>query len=1056
MRRLRAVIALFVTAALGVSISPQTAAGQPTTDALITVPAVQQWEPGGTPNFQFHGREIHVAPGNDELAQVARTLAEDIEARTGTAPRVVVSDRQQPGAILLQLGDQGHGPESYSLEIGRSLVITGTTPHGAFNGTRTVLQLLDQGPRIPAGRVLDWPGYEVRSVLVDQTPRHFSMDWWNNFFRHMSYVKLNDTNLYLDGVGLDLDEMRAIDELASKYYVKVVPQINMPSHMAVLLPSQPQYQLENPDGTRDPQALDLTNPEAWEWTFSLIDDYIDIFSSDEWHLGTDEFPGWPGTGENHPHLDAYAKEQFGPEATFADLFAAYQNAAAEHVRSHGKHPRVWNDMIRESAVVQLDTDVTVEYWIQHPDLPGLLSAPDLAERGYPLINAHIDWLYYDQSRRNLDPREVYEVFEVTNFPFRDDVPREAVRGARMPAWLAWIYTPMESDAEVLNNLVPSMYALAQKTWDSPQLVETWNEFRDVIDTVGEAPGLRAESENTIQPNPATARNADETVAYFARDLDGNLWTGKQAAPGLTHYSQTLIGHNVAGDPVVTTLDDGRLQVVARTANDRLLVATQEAPNSEDFTSTVLDVRVDADPALVPGTAVVNNNGRLESVDLDSGQTTRITQNAEGSPSAVLQDGAVHVASRTKHGSVYSVMVDGAWEVLEDRSRRLASDPEVVVTGGQPQVIAVDQSGSLTSASPAQGGWTWTDIVGDAVGQQDTAVGPNGLPQTAVRTGSRDLVHAWYDGSAWHHAVMVGDVVTDPTITINHLDEPFVYAQTGRETQLVAQKAGDAYYNNHLAESTLGLTAATFDNQGWPIYFVATNYGDLQTGTKWGNLWQWGRDFAIGTMSFPDDELTPDQFTNVLLHDTFDTDTSDRYTTLKLSDWEVAPDPVIGNGEMSVSASEPFFSTMVSDVPVAAGDTVVITEVTQQLAEAIDQNTVFVGFVRDVDNYSMMWSASTGHRIGFDTRTEGRMTPDGGYGNVPVVVREGDRLATVLTGNWMVGYVERHGVWHRVHTAVANGLDNLRDPEVRAQYRYAVGIRGDAGTISLGELIAAER
>lgn len=53
-------------------------------------------------------------------------------------------------------------------------------------------------------------------------------------------------------------------------------------------------------------------------------------------------------------------------------------------------------------------------------------------------------------------------------------------------------------------------------------------------------------------------------------------------------------------------------------------------------------------------------------------------------------------------------------------------------------------------------------------------------------------------------------------------------------------------------------------------------------------------------------------------------------------------------------------------------------------------------------------------------------------------------------------VERHGVWHRVHTAVANGDDNLRDPEVRAQYRYAVALRGDAGTLGIGELVAAER
>jgi hexosaminidase len=296
----------------------------------------------------------------------------------------------------------------------------------------------------------------------------------------------------------------------------------------------PGARLRNQDGSLNPTALDLTNPEAVEWALGLITEHIDLFSGDEWHLGSDEFPGWPGTGENHPQLDAYAKERFGPEATFADLFADFQNRANELVKSHGKTMRVWNDMVRESQVVQLDADVTVEYWIQHPDLPGLLSGADLAERGNPLINAHIDHLYYDQSRRNLDPRHVYENFDVDVIHWETPVPAEAVRGARLPVWLAWIYTPMESDAEVLNNIVPSMAALAQVTWGSPKLVDTWTGFvSDVLPLIGAAPGLNAESDNSIQPGPVAARNVDGTVAYFARDAEGSLWTGKQSRPTIT-------------------------------------------------------------------------------------------------------------------------------------------------------------------------------------------------------------------------------------------------------------------------------------------------------------------------------------------------------------------------------------------------------------------------------------------------------------------------------------------------------------------------------------------
>src|SRR5699024_12212389 len=104
------------------------------------------------------------------------------------------------------------GEEGYQLDVDGTLTITGPTPHGVFNGTRSVLQLLTRAEVIPAGTARDWPTKPVRSVLVDNTPRHFSITWWESFFRQMSYFKLNDTNLYIDGVGMTPEQMAQIDE----------------------------------------------------------------------------------------------------------------------------------------------------------------------------------------------------------------------------------------------------------------------------------------------------------------------------------------------------------------------------------------------------------------------------------------------------------------------------------------------------------------------------------------------------------------------------------------------------------------------------------------------------------------------------------------------------------------------------------------------------------------------------------------------------------------------------------------------------------------------------
>ncbi|MEO3764631.1 hypothetical protein [Streptomyces sp. B5E4] len=47
-------------------------------------------------------------------------------------------------------------------------------------------------------------------------------------------------------------------------------------------------------------------------------------------------------------------------------------------------------------------------------------------------------------------------------------------------------------------------------------------------------------------------------------------------------------------------------------------------------------------------------------------------------------------------------------------------------------------------------------------------------------------------------------------------------------------------------------------------------------------------------------------------------------------------------------------------------------------------------------------------------------------------------------------------WEFLFTADAGGVLHLRDPEVRAAYRYTASVRLDPGTITLNGLRAASR
>lgn len=120
--------------------------------------------------------------------------------------------------------------------------MTAAAETGAFYGTRTLLQLLAQSDRVPAGSTVDVPQYKERGVGVCACYVHISTAWLENLLRDMAYHKLNQLLLELK-VKSDAhpeanawgyytkDEIRRLVALGEKYHVEIVPEINSPGHM---------------------------------------------------------------------------------------------------------------------------------------------------------------------------------------------------------------------------------------------------------------------------------------------------------------------------------------------------------------------------------------------------------------------------------------------------------------------------------------------------------------------------------------------------------------------------------------------------------------------------------------------------------------------------------------------------------------------------------------------------------------------------------------------------------------------------------------------------------
>lgn len=491
-------------------------------DAPHTIPALREWS-GGQGSFALGSSpRIVVTRGQWQLLDEARLFASDMKVLTGRE-LPIASGAPGPGDIGLALGSRetGLGGEGYRMSIDDRVVISARTDAGVFYGTRTLLQLFRQSPAIPAGTARDWPRYPERGLMVDVARSMFSMDWIKSHIRELGYLKLNYLQLHLsDDQGFRVesdahpeivseqhytkDQIREIVDLAARHHITVVPEIDMPGHMAAALKPHPEFQLRTVAGLARPPAskLDITNPAARAFARELIDEFAPLFPGQYFHIGADEFMVLDSY-DLYPQLAQYARERYGPQATARDAVIDFVNWVEPAVRAHGKTMRTWNDGLHSDGVVEPNPAIVVDYWTESELTPQML-----LDRGHQVMNAGWYPTYYVVAPHqtiepvtNDMPASAYETWEVHRFSGLDrskvhlvDPDEPGNLGSKVHLWGDFnAVAPYESEEQSAEGIAAQLRIVAQKTWRSKQLTETWEEFQPIMAAVGHAPGYSASS-----------------------------------------------------------------------------------------------------------------------------------------------------------------------------------------------------------------------------------------------------------------------------------------------------------------------------------------------------------------------------------------------------------------------------------------------------------------------------------------------------------------------------------------------------------------------------------
>lgn len=466
----------------------------------FVIPSLKEWH-GDVGNYFLtpHARIVINTAQKQLLLKAAIILQKELKQQYRLSLTIVTA-KPQKGDIYLTLNekDKAIGQEGYYFKAGDMLTISAVKYKGLFWGTRTLLQLLEQGKGIPKGIARDYPEFKIRGFVLDVGRKFFTMQFLRNYVKLMSYYKMNDFQIHLNDNGFKnyfgnnwdstyaafrlenatyprltakdghytKKEFIALQQLANSYAINIIPEIDVPAHALAFTKAVPQ--IASKLYGRD--HLDLHNPITYKVIENVFKEYLGgrhpVFIGKEVHIGTDE----------------YAKKD-------AEAFRAFTDHFIKYVQSFGKNARIWGALTNAAGTTPVTVkNVTMNTWYN-----GYANPIEMKKLGYTQISTPDGWLYivpaagyyYDY----LDYKNIYDNWTpstIGNITFPAGDP--TIIGGAFAVWNDIVGNGI-SEKDVHDRVFPAMQVLAQKTWAGRQVNTSFEDFDMAAKKIGEGPSL---------------------------------------------------------------------------------------------------------------------------------------------------------------------------------------------------------------------------------------------------------------------------------------------------------------------------------------------------------------------------------------------------------------------------------------------------------------------------------------------------------------------------------------------------------------------------------------
>lgn len=426
-----------------------------------------------------------------------------------------ISEKGIPLLLMLKNDNTKLQNESYILHISKENIrIEAGSEAGIFYGLQSLLQLVEDGTKLPLLYIEDTPRFTYRGLMMDVSRHFFDVAFVKKQLDMLAYLKMNRFHWHLtDGTGWRVaidkypklteiaswrsiadwkqwwasdrkyvtkdtpnayggfytkDEMKEIVAYAKERYITVIPEIEMPGHSEEVLAVYPELACTEKPYTSS--EFCIGNKKTYTFLEDVLTEVIEIFPSEYIHIGGDE--------ASREHWKKCKKCQRLMRKEGMKEEAELQSYLIKHIEKflHTKGRKLigWDEILEGG----LAPDATVMSW------RGVTGGIEALKMGHNVVMTPGQYVYLDayQAKPDTQPEAIGGFLPLEKAYAYNPMPEgltpeqeNHLLGVQGNIWTEYVPTPEHLEYMIY----PRLLAIAELGWTQEEH-KNWTNFKQRV------------------------------------------------------------------------------------------------------------------------------------------------------------------------------------------------------------------------------------------------------------------------------------------------------------------------------------------------------------------------------------------------------------------------------------------------------------------------------------------------------------------------------------------------------------------------------------------------